>query len=292
MTMEMSEFEVPQFYETAIAMRDAGEELDREFRFLCAPVAAIHPDNRYLLDDPPALLETLGLAAPKALRVAQLADAIFTLLRAEELLEAGPAEHVGSVLDLVSSPEWLAGQREADPAGALFAEYLAFAEVVPFEQSMLRGSALASLAMKSYGKGLAAAGVAGIPAVLTIHGAVVFLAAVGAAVTPAASVLAGAAGALVVVDSIGVAAGMVTSDRTAETILAVRRGIRRLIHRPADQPEPSPQESETPEQRREQEEEREQERKARVKRKQQRMKAKAPKLIIDPGPGALGDVQL
>jgi hypothetical protein len=57
----MPDFEVPQFYETTLAMRYAEETLDREFWFLCVSAAAIHEDNRPLLRDPPALLSVLGL---------------------------------------------------------------------------------------------------------------------------------------------------------------------------------------------------------------------------------------
>jgi hypothetical protein len=50
------------------------------------------------------------------------------------------------------------------------AEYLAFAEVVPFEQSKLSVSALASLVMRSIPPGLGNIGVASVPAILTGHG--------------------------------------------------------------------------------------------------------------------------
>jgi hypothetical protein len=136
MSAEMPSFGVPQFYETAIAMRDRGEDLDREFRFLCTPVTAIHEENRLLLNDLAALISVLDLTDTTRLRelnVAQLPDAIFTLLRADVREEQSAADAT-SVVDLVSSPSWLAGQREADPAGALFAEYLAFADAVSIWQ--------------------------------------------------------------------------------------------------------------------------------------------------------------
>jgi hypothetical protein len=170
--MEMRKFEVPQSYETTVAMRDSEGEMACEFLFMCLPVSAIHERNRQLLDNPAELLTELlpaGEAEARELRVAQLPDAIFTVL------EAGAAgEEAGSVLDLVSSPDWLARQREEDPAGALFAEYLAFAEVVPFEQSKLSASPAASLAMKSYKPAEKTAEVAGFAPVLGPHGAVVF----------------------------------------------------------------------------------------------------------------------
>jgi hypothetical protein len=224
MAMEMPEFEVPQSYETAIVMRHRGEEPDCEFRFLCVSAAAIHEDNRHLLNDPPALLAVLGLAEPTPLRVAQLPDAIFTLLTAE-----GLGDDAGSALDLVSNPELLARRRDAAPDAALFAEYLAFAEVVPFEQSKAAVIALASLAMKSYGVVGTAAGLgATIAPALGPHGAVVYI-----AVAPAAVL------AVVVIDSVGVAAGWVASGRAAEAIQRARQGIGRLIHRP-HRPSPPP----------------------------------------------------
>jgi len=231
MAVEMPGFEVPQIYETAIAMRDRRGELDREFWFACVPEAAIYQSYRELLTDPPELLSLLGLAEPgelQELRIAQLPDAIFTLLRAEEL-----GEDTGPLLGRVSDSGWLAGQREADPDAALFAEYLAFAEVVPFEQSKPSFSSLASLLEKS---GLRAGGgiaLAGVPPILAAHGGILFLAAAGAALTPAAGVLAAVSGSVVVVDGVGVVVGKVAkSPRTAGAIQRARHGIRRLIHGP------------------------------------------------------------
>ena len=215
---EFPEFEVPQSYETAIVMRGRGEELDREFQFLCAPMAAIHESNRQLLEDPPELLLTvLGMTDLRELRVAQLPDAIFTLLTLEAQSEEA-SQDTGSILDLVSSPEWLDRRREVDPAAALFAEYLAFADVVPFEQSKMAASSITGLAMKSYSTASTITGLAPVPLVLGPHGAVV-----------SAGVL-GAGGAVAVVDSVGVVVGMV--PKTASAVRAGRRGIGRLIRRP------------------------------------------------------------
>lgn len=178
MAAEMPGFDVPQIYETVIAMRGPGGELDREFWFACVPAAAIYDGYRQLLDDPPELLSLLGLADPgelQELRMAQLPDAIFTLLRAEEL-----GEDAGPVLSRVSDSGWLARQREADPGAVLFAEYLAFAEVMPSQQSKPGFSSFASKMMKSFAPGAGGVGLAGVPAILTSHGAVAFLAAAGA----------------------------------------------------------------------------------------------------------------
>jgi len=215
----MHEFEVPQFYETGIVMRHPGEERDRdlEFQFFSIPIAAIHEGNRHLLDDPPALLSGLGLAESTPLRVGQLPDAILTLLRVDYL-----GEDASSVLELVSNPDWLAGQREEDPEAALFAEYLAFAEVVPFEQSKQKAASLATLARKSYSPAGAVAGLSNFAPILIVpHAMVVYLGVVGAA-----------AGGIVVVDSIGVVAGVATGPKTAGARASVRRGLRRLINRP------------------------------------------------------------
>ena len=245
--MEMHEFEVPQFYETEIVMRHRGEERDRdlEFQFLCVSAAAIHENNRPLLDVPPTLLTGLGLAESTPLRVGQLPDAIFALLRVDYL-----GEDASSVLELASNPDWLAGQREEDPEATLFAEYLAFAEVVPFEQSKQKAAALATLARKSYSPAGGVGSVAGLsglaPVCIVPHAAVVYLGVVG-----------GVAGGVVVVDSIGVIAG-VAGAKAAKATAAVRHGFRRLIHGPhqaepddakqdaSDPPSQSPA-SETPE---------------------------------------------
>jgi hypothetical protein len=233
--MPEPEFEVPQFYETAIAMRYVADELDREFRFLCLPASAIHDDNGHLLDDPAALLsQVLELGESLPLRVAQLPDAIFTLLRLEML---GEEAHGDTVLDLVSSAEWLDGQREEDPDAALFAEYLAFAEVVPFEQSKAKVSPLVATAMGSYTLASGIVKVSPGAVILGPHGPVAFVA---------------VAGAVAVIDSVGVIVGVVTSPVTGQVVNAVRRGFRRLIHRapPGERtatPE-TPEPPETPEQ--------------------------------------------
>ena len=167
MAVEMPEFEVPQFYETAIVMRRLGKGLDREFRFLCVPM------RRSMRAQAPAgrsagAVLGAGLGEPTALRVAQLPDVIFTLLTAERLgddADAGP--------DLVASPDLLAQATGRRSGAALFAEYLAFADVVPFEQSKAAVIALACLAMKSYGAVGTAAGLgATIAPALGPHGAV------------------------------------------------------------------------------------------------------------------------
>lgn len=209
----MPEFEVPQFYETAIVMRYRGEKSNREFRFLCVPIAAIPEESKDRLDDPPTLLRDLGLGESAPLTVAQLPDAIFTLLRAEVL-----GDDAGPVLAQVSNADWLARQREADPDAALFAEYLAFGEVVPFEQSKVMGYALSTLAMSSYSaaKGLVVA---------APHAAVVF----GPHAPVAYAAVVGVAGTVAVIDSIGVVVGVVTSPRTREVLQKAREGIRRLI---------------------------------------------------------------
>ncbi|MGH7070334.1 MAG: hypothetical protein ACREFO_10000 [Acetobacteraceae bacterium] len=277
----MHEFEVPQFYETEIVMRHRGEERDREleFQFLCVPAAAIHEDNRHLLDDPSTLLSELGFAESTPLRVGQLPDAILTLLRVDYL-----GEDAGSMLELVSNPDWLAGQREEDPEAALFAEYLAFAEVVPFEQSKQRAAPLATTARKSYSPAGQVAGFSGFsglaPVLIVPHVAVVFLAVVGAA-----------AGSLVVVDSIGVIAGVATGPKTAGARAAVRRGFKRLIRRP-DQPEPDiaqqdpsdqPSQSATPETPGKQTPRSHEE----VVRLQEELRARAPHLKILPEEGGI-----
>jgi hypothetical protein len=216
MAVEMPGFEVPQFYETTIMMRHRSEKPDREFQFLCVPAAAIHEDSRDLLDDPQALLSELGLTESTPLGVAQLPDAIFTLLRAEDL-----GDDAGSVLGRVTDAAWLANGREADPDAALFAEYLAFAEVVPLEQSKVTGYALSTLAMTSYGaaKGITTTAQHAAP-VFGPHAPVVYAVALGTA------------GGVAVIDSVGVIIGFVTSPRTREGLRRVRNGIKRLIRRP------------------------------------------------------------
>ncbi len=57
----------------------------------------------------------------------------------------------------------------------------------------------------------------------------------------------GLAGAVVVVDGIGVVVGMVTSPKTVKAMGEARDGVKRLIHRSGGKPQPSP---ETPEQKR------------------------------------------
>lgn len=214
---------MPQLYETVIAGRERGEDLDPEFRFLCLPLAAIHQENRDLVEDPPRLLEVLGLTEAMALPVGQLPDAVFALLVLEGAGTVGVLPD--SVQEMASDRESLDALRHEFPDLALFAEYLTFAEVVPFEQSKVSGQALASLAMKSYtpASSIYATGATAAPH-LGPHGAVVYLA------------TAAAAGALAVVDSIGVVVGVATNPRTYQLLAGVRRGLRRLIHRPRPAP--------------------------------------------------------
>jgi hypothetical protein len=277
---EFPEFEVPQFYETAIVMRGRGEELDREFQFLCAPMAAIHESNRQLLEDPQELLLTvLGMTDWRDLRVAQLPDAIFTLLTMEAQSEEA-SQDTSSILDLVSSSEWLDRRREVDPAAALFAEYLAFADVVPFEQSKMAASSITGLAMKSYSKASTITGLAPVPLVLGPHGAVVSMGVLGVG------------GVVAVVDSVGVVVGM--APKTASAVRAVRRGIGRLIRRPdhpAGQGE-TPEEPDDPAGEGETAEEREHRRTAEQRQivdAMRKMLRELEKEIPLPGPAPMGD---
>ncbi len=214
MDLEMREFELPQYYETTIAMRTLDGDIESEFLFLSLPASAIHEDNKALLADPPALLTMLGLDESSPLRVAQLPDAIFTLLTADD---PGPA--VGFSQGPVPQQGWLDEQRVLRPEAALVAEYLAFAEVVPFEQSRAQAAALATKAMKSYALGGWLIGSSPAAAMFGPHVAVAYAA--------------GASGTFIavsVVNSIGVAIGFVLSEKTAAAAGRVRRGFRRLIH--------------------------------------------------------------
>jgi len=289
MAVEMPGFDVPQVYETTIAMRGDGGELDREFWFACVPAVAIYEGYRELLDnDPKELLSLLGLAEPgelRELRMAQLPDAIFTLLRAEEL-----GEDAGNVLNRVSDPGWLAGQREADPGAALFAEYLAFAEVMPFQQSPRSFSSFASQMMKSFAPAGGGVGLAGVPAILTSHGAIVFLAAAGAALAPAAGVLAAVSGSVLVVDGVGVLVGKVAkSPRTAGAVQVARHAVKRLLHPPVlPEQDPGDEQTEEEAQRLAQEAQEEAQRLAHQAEvaagRRARLHAKSRKPIIEPGP--------
>jgi hypothetical protein len=141
-----------RFAPTLIAGRERGEDLDPEFRFLCLPLAAIHQENRDLVEDPPRLLEVLGLAEPVALRVGHLPGTVFTFLVSEGAGTVGVLPE--SVQEMVPDQEGLDALRQEFPDLALFAGYLTFAEVVPFEQSKVSAQALTSLAMKSYTPGV------------------------------------------------------------------------------------------------------------------------------------------
>ena len=151
---DMHEFDMPESYETTVAMRMHGD-LQREFVFLSLPASAVHESNMGLLADPQELLAVIGLDQSAPLRVSQLPDAIFTLLMtdaAEEQEDRGDGASVG--WQLISDYTWLEeAQRGENPEVALVAEYLAFAEVVPFEQSRAQVAALATKAVKSYAIG-------------------------------------------------------------------------------------------------------------------------------------------
>ena len=212
--MPEPEFELPQSYETSIVMRQDGTDVEREFRFLCAPISAIHEDNRALLENPTELLsEVLKLGESMPMRVAELPDAIFTLLTLETLDEETRSD-TGSVLDLVSNADWLSGRREADLDAVLFAEYLAFAKVVPFELSDAEVHSLATASMKSYMVSSGFLKASPHAAILGPKGPIVFM------------TIAGAVG---VVDSIGVIIGLAISPVTRRIVERVRRGIKRLF---------------------------------------------------------------
>jgi hypothetical protein len=216
MAMPEPAFEVPRSYETTIAMRDDAGGLDREFGFLCAPISSIHEDNRGLLEDPSTLLsEVLELGESQPLRVAQLPDAIFTLLTLAGLDEEA-RRNAGSLLELVSNTQWLAARREADPDAALFAEYLAFADVVPFEHSEPKFHPLAKTAIHSYELAGGLIKYGPHATILGAHGPVAFMA---------------AGGAVAVIDSVGVAIGVAISPITNEIVDKVRAGIKRLFTR-------------------------------------------------------------
>ncbi|MUL65246.1 hypothetical protein BOO86_12280 [Mycobacterium sp. CBMA 234] len=216
--------ELPQSYETTIALRSVAGELGREFSFFCAPIASIHEEHRHLLQDPSRLLsEVFELGESRSLRVAQLPDAIFTLITLELL---GPAARrdAGSLLEIVSDPDWLTDRREADPSGVLFAEYLAFEEVVPFQLSEQKGHQLVKICMKSYEAAGELAKHSADVASLFPHGDVAAIA-VG--------------GAIAAIDSVGVVIGVAVSPITREVVGKIRRGLRRLFgsrkQQPADQ---------------------------------------------------------
>jgi Skp family chaperone for outer membrane proteins len=218
-------FEVPQYYETLVEMRSVVADVDRDFRFLCVPISAINEDNRDLLENPTVLLsEVLELGESKPLRVAQLPDAIFTLLTLE-ILDEEARRNSSSVLELVSDGQWLDGRREADPDGALFAEYLAFEDVVPFELSEPRFHPLTKTAMESYKT--AGGLLEDSPQAAIVHpkGPVVFIA---------------AAGAVAIIDSVGVIVGVAISPITRQVIEKVRNGFKKLISRLKRRPKAGP----------------------------------------------------
>jgi hypothetical protein len=207
-------FELPQSYETSIVMRQDEAGVEREFVFLGAPIASIHEDHRDLLEKPEELLTTvLGLGESKPLRVAELPDAIFTLLTLETLDQETRRE-LGSCLELVSNADWLNGRRDADPTAVLFAEYLAFAKLVPFELSDAEVHPMTTAAMKSYKASEALLKATPHAVVLGPKGPIAFMA---------------IAGGVAVIDSIGVIVGLAISPVTRRVVERVRRGIRRLF---------------------------------------------------------------
>jgi Skp family chaperone for outer membrane proteins len=218
-------FEVPQYYETLVEMRSVVADVDRDFRFLCVPISAIDEDNRDLLENPTVLLsEVLELGESKPLRVAQLPDAIFTLLTLE-ILDEEARRNSSSVLELVSVSQWLDGRREADPDGALFAEYLAFEDVVPFELSEPRFHPLTKLAMESYKTAGGLLEDSPTAAIFHPKGPVVLMA---------------AAGAVAIIDSVGVIVGVAISPITRQVIEKVRNGFKKLISRLKRPPKAGP----------------------------------------------------
>lgn len=215
-------FGVTQYYETAIVTQDLNKQ-DPEFRVLSLPRMMIHADNLNLLNQPAQLLQMLGLQITRSLELADIPTCIDALLYAEPF-----GLTFGEILErFLSNPESLRAARGNNPRLAAFADYLAFADIVPFEESPIKLSSFSSVGRKSLNLlgnvgTIASAGTSASvlwPVLLGPHAPVVFAAA-GVGI-----------GAMATVDGVGVVIGAADSPKAQQMFGNVRKGLNRLTHR-------------------------------------------------------------
>jgi hypothetical protein len=188
-------------YETVVATRgrDRGEI---EFGFLSVPRRMVAEDMVDLLDRPTDLISELDLTA-EPMPISRMPGAIFALLAETDGNEA--------LKLFMHGPDAVFRRAADEPELGRFAEYLAFAEVVPFEQSKPTQVALVTAAVGS----ATAVGAKGIPAI----------AAAAAAPPVAFFVLAGLAGGVLVINGIGLVAGLPAHPQTREPRARLRDRI-------------------------------------------------------------------
>jgi hypothetical protein len=183
----------------------------------------IHSNYLNLLNIPAELLSMLGLQITRPLELAEIPTCIDALLYAEPL-----GLTVCETLErFLGSPGFLRAARSGDPRLAAFADYLAFADIVPFEESPLKLSSFSSVGRKSLNllgnvsmiqSGVSSAAVL-FPLLLGPHAPVVFAVA-GAGI-----------GGMATVDGIGVVVGAADSPKAQQMFGNVRKGLNRLTHR-------------------------------------------------------------
>jgi hypothetical protein len=126
-----------QEYQTVVMTRGR-ERGDIEFGFLAVPRRMIDESVLRLLDQPEELIRQLDLEAVP-IPISGLVGAIFSLLVAENGYVARDI--------FMSGLDSLLQRAAEDPELGLFAEYPAFAEVIPFEQSRMTNVALVTAAV-------------------------------------------------------------------------------------------------------------------------------------------------
>jgi hypothetical protein len=181
-----------QSYETVLATRGR-EQGDLEFGFLSVPRRMIAESSIRFLDDPKAqsdwFKEMEVVAEP--IPIGQTAGAIFSLLVEDDGLAARDL--------FMSGPEAVYQRATHEQELDRFAEYLAFAEVIPFEQSKLTNVSLTAVAVGS----ATAVAAKSIPAIAA------------AAVAPPVVffVVAGLAGGVLVINGVGLIVGLTQKPR-------------------------------------------------------------------------------
>lgn len=205
-----------QTFETTLLGPGEADGDEVAFTFISLPTRRLPEGHLQYIETPAKLAGFLELGDIYVLGIAQISDALLALLTAsEEQPLRERLQRVDGPLEIYRlDPDWAQQQRSKDPELAAFADYLAFGDVIPIEQSALRIASLATIAAGSW----AAVATKSIPAI-----------AASTVAPPVALALTGVAGSIVVADTVVAVIGLVRKPNTAQVRRSVRRGATRLF---------------------------------------------------------------
>jgi hypothetical protein len=220
---EMDTLEIVQFYETTLKAR----EPEFAMHFLAVPARCIAQEHQERLAHPKVLLEEfIGLLSPQELPLSLLPQAFLAML------ENDNAEQARNRLQEVMEREPFERVRREKPELVAFAEYLAFAPIIPFEESKLSEHSFAEVVIKSLEKiGAAATGALTAVAVPVLVGA--------GLVPPVLWFAGGTVAILAAIDTVGMVFSWKEHKEINEEIRKLREAIEKLtgIRRQASEDE-------------------------------------------------------